>query len=274
MLCSVTLPSLDHDLKLVEQRSPLNHVMRMTNVWTHSRLLNCDHRFRAGAPLSMSFLLPRVLKRRSVAPPQHGMLCPAALTAVLNHNKLFVDQTITNGNCGLDAFGQALLDLSKRDRCLSNRNKYKQFSKSSKTTDSMVIHLRQEAIAWMSTNKDTPMWDGMSFGQVALAMQERGRSLTYNQYLANMQQDRCWIDCAVIHALCCVYKVDALVFQPGMEPTIVGPSLLESGSMSENMLTLALVNDHHFWAVKPAPLEVLPEPPENGDATIHYIRKT
>ena len=222
----------------------------------------------------MSFLLPRVLKRRSVAPPQHGILCPAALTAVLNHNKLFVDQTITNGNCGLDAFGQSLFDLSKRDRCLSNRHKYKQFSKFSKTTDSMVMHLRQEAIAWMSTNKDTPMWDGMSFGQVALAMQERGRSLTYNQYLANMQQDKCWIDCAVIHALCCVYKVDALVFQPGMEPTIVGPSLLESGSMSENMLTLALVNDHHFWAVKPAQLEVLSEPPENGDATIHYIWKT
>ena len=222
----------------------------------------------------MSFLLPRVLKRRSVAPPQHGIQCPAALTAALNHNKLVVAQTVTDGNCGLDAFGQALLELSRRDQILRNRNKYKQFTKFSTTTDSMVMHLRQEAHAWMSSNKDTPMWDGMSFGQVALAMHERGRSLTYAQYLANVKQDNYWIDCAVIHALCCIYKVDALVFQPGMDPTIVGPSLVENGSMSENMLSLALVNDHHFWAVKPAPLEVLSEPPENGDATIHYIWKT
>ena len=112
------------------------------------------------------------------------------------------------------------------------------------------------------------MWDGMSFGQVALAMHERGRSLTYAQYLANVKQDNYWIDCAVIHALCCIYKVDALVFQPGMDPTIVGPSLVENGSMSENMLSLALVNDHHFWAVKPAPLEVFSEPPENGEDVI------
>ena len=141
MLCSVTLPSLDHDLKLVEQCSPLNHVMRMTNDWTHrlpsfAQLRSISRR----GSLAMSFLLPRVLKRRSVAPPQHGIQCPAALTAALNHNKLVVAQTVTDGNCGLDAFGQALLELSRRDQILRNRNKYKQFTKFSRTTDSMVMH--------------------------------------------------------------------------------------------------------------------------------------
>ena len=117
MLCSVTLPSLDHDLKLVEQCSPLNHVMRMTNGWTHrlpsfAQLRSISRR----GSLAMSFLLPRVLKRRPVAPPQHGIQCPAALTAALNHNKLVVAQTVTDGSCGLDAFGQALLELSRRDQ--------------------------------------------------------------------------------------------------------------------------------------------------------------
>ena len=97
----------------------------------------------------------------------------------------------------------------------------------------------------------------------------RARSVPHlRSILANVKQDNYWIDCAVIHALCCIYKVDALVFQPGMEPTIVGPSLVENGSMSENMLSLALVNDHHFWAVKPAPLEVFSEAPENGEDVI------
>ena len=114
------------------------------------------------------------------------------------------------------------------------------------------------------------MWAGMSFGQVALAMHERGRSLTYAQYLANVKQDNYWIDCAVIHALCSVYQVDAIVFQAGMEPLIVGPSILEQGAeMSKNMVALALVNDFHFWAVKRVQLEKLSVPPDNGDWGIH-----
>ena len=79
------------------------------------------------------------------------------------------------------------------------------------------------------------------------------------------------MDCAVIYALCCVYKVDALVFQPGMEPTIVGPSLLETGSMSENMLSLALVNDHHFWAVTPIPVEAPLWPTDNSNTTRAWV---
>ena len=46
-------------------------------------------------------------------PPTNGIPCPEQLVKLCAANGLFVRQTVTDGNCGLDAFEQALCSLPK-----------------------------------------------------------------------------------------------------------------------------------------------------------------
>jgi len=214
----------------------------------------------------MAFLLAHYATARRQPAPERGIRCPEALVLLLAQNGLVHRCTVTDGNCGLDSFGQGLRDVAKVDRSLANTNKYKAFAHNAKTTAGMVSHLRQVAHDWMRKNRDQEMWDGMSFGQLALAMNKHGRARSYAEYLAAVARDGYWIDGAVIHALCCHFGVDALVFQAGQEQMIVGPSLVETAATSStSMLLMCLVNDVHFWAVTAAPVDKPQTPPDNGD---------
>ena len=109
----------------------------------------------------------------------------------------------------------------------------------------------------MMTNADTPVWDDMTFKQLALHMSHE-RDITYAELCSLMETDKRWVDASVLHALGCVFRVDVALFQEGIDPVFVGHSLLQGTdvpSMQEplDVVAMAMVNDFHFWGVRAAP---------------------
>ena len=70
----------------------------------------------------------------------------------------------------------------------------------------------------------------------------------YELHIRRLSADKEWVDASVIHALGCAFRVDVAIWQEYLEPTIVGFSLL-GGEAAKGLLTIALKNDCHFWAV-------------------------
>ena len=109
----------------------------------------------------------------------------------------------------------------------------------------------------MMTNADTPVWDDMTFKELALHMSHE-RDITYATLCSLMETDKRWVDASVLHALGCVFRVDVALFQEGIDPVFVGHSLLQGTdvpSMQEplDVVAMAMVNDFHFWGVRAAP---------------------
>ena len=119
----------------------------------------------------------------------------------------------------------------------------------SEPIDDVLRYVRGVGIDWMRKNGEGEMWDSMTFRELALQMSGTP-SQSYGEYLNALSTDREWVDASMLHALCCHYKVDGLLVQPGMDPTLLGPSLRESSDIVGTVV-LALVNDHHFWGTTP-----------------------
>ena len=59
-----------------------------------------------------------------------------------------------------------------------------------------------------------------------------------------------WVNTASLHHLACVFWVTLLVFQDGVDPSILGPHLVDGDNGDCDLVApVALVNDYHFWAV-------------------------
>ena len=173
--------------------------------------------------------------------------------------------TVADGNCGLDGFGISLIDEATHNRALYSTNKYKKFRAASKRPNEKVDHLRSVARQWMETHAEDMVWDGMPFKDLAVMMAGRkGRaSSTYVEVIKSIATDKEWIDCSCLLALACHFVVDVLIFQEGMDPVIVGCSLMEKAPFG--MLTMAMVNDHHFWGVRAVRVALPTTQPPNGD---------
>ena len=76
--------------------------------------------------------------------------------------------------------------------------------------------------------KNHIMWEGMEFKQLALSMSSEKES--FDAYLTRMAADGVWLDASAIHALATSFKVDVLVWQQGMDQTILGHSLTPGAS--------------------------------------------
>jgi hypothetical protein len=115
---------------------------------------------------------------------------------------------------------------------------------------SEVAHLREAGKKWMMREGSTEVWAGMEFKDLAMSMSSHHES--YSDHIVRMATQGQWVDASVIHALACVFQVDCLVFQSRMSPAIVGHSIT-TGETREPlaMLNLAMVNDLHFWGVRP-----------------------
>ena len=128
---------------------------------------------------------------------------------------------------------------------------------------SEVAHLREAAKQWMMRQGSTEVWAGMAFKNLAMSMSSHNEN--YSDHIVRMATNGEWVDASVIHALAATFKIDCLIFQSKQSPAIVGHSIT-AGENSEPlaMINLAMVNDLHFWGVRPShtPLLIDPEPGE------------
>jgi hypothetical protein len=122
-----------------------------------------------------------------------------------------------------------------------------------------VAHLRGAIKQWMMQHGSTEAWAGMAFKDLSMAMSSHRES--YSDHILRMATNGEWVDASAIHALAATFKVDCLIFQSKASPAIVGHSIME-GRTSETLdcINLAMVNDLHFWGVRPIRPPLLTDP--------------
>ncbi len=101
----------------------------------------------------------------------------------------------------------------------------------------------------MKNINDSIVWDGMSFNTLAMAMSSH-QDTTFGAYVDRLARNGEWLDASALHALACSFKADLMVWQPAVEPALLGHSCVAGASPSTVMLHVALVNDLHFWGVR------------------------
>lgn len=195
------------------------------------------------------FVLPYYISRKRRPEPDTGLPCPQELHDLAKQNGLTITETVTDGNCGLHAFAIVLRHAATETADLASSAAVQKFMRQS-SVDAICNHLRHVAATWMRANKDSEVWEGLSFGQLALAMCRDDR-LSYSDYIRKVSLNHTWLDSAGLHALACAYNVDICVFQPSVDPALLGPSLYRSEEPSKAMVCLGMVNDLHFWALLP-----------------------
>ena len=66
----------------------------------------------------------------------------------------------------------------------------------------------------------------------------------FPSYVQRMQRNGEWVHGAFMHALACAVGVTVLVFQDGVDPTILGPHLMDADDGDCDLVVpVALVND-------------------------------
>ena len=115
----------------------------------------------------------------------------------------------------------------------------------------------------MDTHADDVVWDGMVFKDLAVMMAGWVEGSAYAEVIKSVATDKDWVDCSCLLALACEFSVDVLIFQEGMGPAIVGCSLM--GITPFGMLTIAMVNDRHFWGLRSVRVAIPTKQPPQGD---------
>lgn len=130
---------------------------------------------------------------------------------------------------------------------------------SSMPVTSKVAHLRGAIKQWMMQQGSTEVWAGMAFKDLSMAMSSHRES--YSDHIVRMATHGEWVDASAIHALAATFRVDCLIFQSKASPAIVGHSIM-TGATGESLacINLAMVNDLHFWGVRPIRPPLLPAP--------------
>ena len=153
------------------------YIYYIYNIYQH--LFECIHMhicvyINSAAELcSLSSMQPLLLEyttRRRRQDATKGLRCPEDLCNQAAKNGLVVAQTLTDGRCGFDSFTQGLLEVATRDNRIRTTHNFKELFKLRHTVDDMLAHVRQKMVQWMAANKDVEMWEGLSFGQLALSM--------------------------------------------------------------------------------------------------------
>ena len=184
--------------------------------------------------------------------PSEGLRCPPELVAQLGANSLCLAlDTVTDGNCGIHAFLISLEEAAKRYSVIKRSHVYKklQTKRASGDLANGLKHLRSEAMTWIFSHSSDVMWEGMTVKDLALSMATFPG--TFVEYIEDMRIDKKWVDCMVIHSLACLFGVDVDVWQTGMDGTLLGTSLhKDPGATFIPLLTIAMVNDLHYWGVR------------------------
>ena len=175
------------------------------------------------------------------------MFQPLCAEAALNG--LTVKDTVTDGDCGVDAFITSALAATKK----STRHCMQSLVHMSKAD--RLAAARKAACAYISKHLNQILWENFSLADLVRA----GSGLAVGAYLERMKHKGAWVDAPFLHGLACAYPLDVLVMQnlPGATFALLGWSLTPGDKLSAQWtVPVALVNDFHYWALVPDTEEI------------------
>ena len=146
--------------------------------------------------------------------------CPPALFAKLTLNGLMPDEaTDRQGNCGIDAFARSLMTQMK-DNIAAGPSASARNRRNLKNSVNKVDLLRRVGVSWLEANAAEMIWPGMTVAKLCCAVS----GWSFQEYLANMRQDREWADLAFLHALGRAHGVNVVIFQAHILRSMMIPS--------------------------------------------------
>ena len=112
----------------------------------------------------MAFLLAKYWARPRCQNAGPGLTCPPGLVLDLANNGLQVAEVVTDGDCGVHAFGIGLASEGSRNQRLKSTAAFKELSNQKrKGLGQMLGYLRKRCVDFMEKFKDQPIWEGMNF---------------------------------------------------------------------------------------------------------------
>ena len=185
-------------------------------------------------------------------------MCPPELEHQLAVNNLQVDQdTVTDGNCGPDGFVISLAhqrSLAKVEAATPTAaKKMRDLFKIAVAGPGRRRFARQEGVRWLREHRSAMLQSGYTTEAFCYAVS----GLTFERWDRKMFMDGEWADTALVLGMACAFGVDVVIFQVGMDPALIGVSLLEEtgpdkASMGPSMrvVPMALANDRHWWGLR------------------------
>ena len=191
--------------------------------------------------------------------------CPVALVNKLSANGLLPDEaTDRHGNCGIDAFARSLMDQMGKGRAGVGQTGAARNQRHLQKSPDKVALLRRIGVSWLEADASEVIWPGLTVAKLCSAVS----GLSFQEYVAKVQQDGEWVDTAFLHALGRAHGVNVLIFQAHTDEALVGEDMMEDpGNESDRpiMVPIAVVNDHHFWGVVECEAEVAISPVDKGE---------
>ena len=89
------------------------------------------------------------------------------------------------------------------------------------------------------------MWQGMTVAKLSRTMS----GWSFEEYIAQMRQDREWVNAACLHALGRAHGVNVLIVQEHADAALVGEDMMENAGDEGGppiMAPVALVTKHNF----------------------------
>ena len=186
--------------------------------------------------------LRKVSSTENASGAGRGGLQPSdRLQAQAGANQLAVVDTVTDGNCGLDAFWKTAQHLQCcRRQPLASLRKLPHAQ--------IVLQLRKLAVDYLRAHQGLELWDGFTLRSLVCATCNDG---CFDAYCGRMRRNHQWVDAPILHVLGLACGVDVVIIQEDFI-TLVGASLHDEANSSEpECLAVCLLNDFHYWATSP-----------------------
>ena len=101
-------------------------------------------------------LLHHYVDCRRRGTPSSGKAALAALRTEIDAQRLeLIDETVTDGNCGVHVFALGLLEAGRHLPPLYRTTQFKKLLTTRRDTNAMIHHLRHVACQWYDNNADT-----------------------------------------------------------------------------------------------------------------------
>ena len=148
----------------------------------------------------------------------------AEIRAAISPNGLALnDETLRDGNCGLDAIIRTIAEVPRETRPAVAAELMHVLEQHGRLA--ALKWLRARLVAWLKANPETEILDGMSIETFVLTDDTPHFSFdSFKSYLTTMGTHGEWVDHVMLYAAASVLDVHVLIFSGGSEPQVISAS--------------------------------------------------
>ena len=171
---------------------------------------------------------------------------------VANNGLTLDDETLRDGNCGIDGVLRGLGRLEQKSQMIEAILKLLE----GRGQLHVIDWLRKLAIAYLEDHLHDEFLEGVSIGDQIL--------MDYSsvaEFTTKMSKPKEWVDATVLLGLAGALEIQIVIFTGANDPWVISTETL--AAQNAPLVPLACVHNYHFWSLCPAAAETY----SNSDVT-------